>query len=1105
MRRTHTATGVPTTFNMPSNPREPSVQKIPAPPRSAAGSFLNDRSYSHNFMEQPSSVSLKRSATIMPDASSSSHSDAIDRYEEDKQGANAWNGKNHEELDEPDRGEALIRHRIWQRKLDKMMKQRQMEQSSEHSFLSDGADTQGRTDISSSMTPSQSTSFFYRHPRRSFDGPHAHFDDTDRSLQSVRRQSSYLDGERTPQTNADHHLDVGSPKSLDDMDDGTDEGDNDDLEYTVKDRQDAINIEHPFGLPIWKPALYKKSRSIQRTADSAIRGEPGLLPDRSTLPGNICWLLFFGIWLSLLCAICSMILYFVPRGGIMYSHTMWGLATYLLWPFGNYVEVECSHEGGHRHGPCRLPKIHEHEVKDNDVVDMEHHHAGSDEPLVSEGQSSRYGAVENDELDSPTNEQERIALERKLYHYVYDDNGNDVGVKTRWGGIVVYALVYCLILFPALGVVCLICWSLVVTIPMAKLLWVLIKNMASQPLALHIRSPWQIDTRNLQVRGSEEPGSVRDVLHPGHLAPRLKRQHRKKGSSKRRSVILLCTYKAMGPEYFKYTVGGINILFVDTVPVIFFTIALFYILRPWGLRHGMTSGLFGFITSEGFIFCMALASVLPLSYFIGMAVASISTQSSIGMGAVINATFGSIIELILYGVALVQNKGALVEGSIIGSSLAGVLLMPGTSMCSGALRRKEQKFNSRSAGVTSTMLIMAIIGILTPTLFYQIYGQFELLCTGCPEDTNLVSDSYQCQQCSYRHVPPFKDPFFQTNVKPLIYTCAFLLILAYAIGLWFSLRTHASQIWNSAPTTVSAEQLPPHFRRASLYKHLFPGVDSAQLPIHRTQQDLSSSQLVTPSEQIEGNRPSRSAQSDPQSSTHAQTPSNSKNKSQQDDIAMDVAARIFQYIFSQSKSQAPENDGVAAGHAGHDAPSWSRMVSLSVLFSCTFLYAIIAEIIVDMVDVVIKGSGLSAKFVGVTLFALVPNTTEFMNAMSFALNGNIALSLEIGSAYALQVCLIQIPVLVLFSAIYNSSYLSGPDMDITQHSFTLIFPRWDIIAIIFSIFLLTYTYNEARSNYHRGSILVLSYMVFIAGFFFAPSVDPEDPSQANARLFSLGT
>jgi Ca2+:H+ antiporter len=40
------------------------------------------------------------------------------------------------------------------------------------------------------------------------------------------------------------------------------------------------------------------------------------------------------------------------------------------------------------------------------------------------------------------------------------------------------------------------------------------------------------------------------------------------------------------------------------------------------------------------------------------------------------------------------------------------------------------------------------------------------------------------------------------------------------------------------------------------------------------------------------------------------------------------------------------------------------------------------------------------------------------NAISFAMNGNIALSMEIGSAYALQVCLLQIPALVLFSALY---------------------------------------------------------------------------------------
>lgn len=50
-----------------------------------------------------------------------------------------------------------------------------------------------------------------------------------------------------------------------------------------------------------------------------------------------------------------------------------------------------------------------------------------------------------------------------------------------------------------------------------------------------------------------------------------------------------------------------------------------------------------------------------------------------------------------------------------------------------------------------------------------------------------------------------------------------------------------------------------------------------------------------------------------------------------------------------------------------------------------------SELLVDVVDFVLKGSGIDEKFLGITLFALVPNTTEFMNAISFALSENIAL------------------------------------------------------------------------------------------------------------------
>lgn len=104
---------------------------------------------------------------------------------------------------------------------------------------------------------------------------------------------------------------------------------------------------------------------------------------------------------------------------------------------------------------------------------------------------------------------------------------------------------------------------------------------------------------------------------------------------------------------------------------------------------------------------------------------------------------------------------------------------------------------------------------------------------------------------------------------------------------------------------------------------------------------------------------------------------------------------------------------------GHDAPNWSRGKSSVILLVATVLYAVIAEILVNTVDVVLESVDIDEKFLGITLFALVPNTTEFLNAISFAMNGNIALSMEIGSAYALQVCLLQIPALILFSAVHS--------------------------------------------------------------------------------------
>lgn len=923
--------------------------------------------------------------------------------------------------------------------------------------------------------------------------------------------------------------------------------DNKNIEYTLKDRQDAFNIEHPFGLPIWKPALYKKTRSVTRHAEAALHRRPGLAAGRMLLPGNVLWTLLFGIWLGAACLLASLVLRFLPRGGRLYARVMFEMAQYIVWPFGKYVEVECSHESGARHASVE----EDTEGSGNASADDSSRTAQpAREPTETSALNADHSGTNYGTHGAPTSEEQRLRMESGVYHYVYDDQGRDVGMASRVCGMVVYTVLYTLVILPTVGSVCLLCWALVVPIPMAKLTWVLLKNLASQPLALHFRSTSQIDPSKAQAEHmyhpEEEDGDVANMpgyvpygfhLKPGQMAPGLKKHHLKKRHDERRSMILLCTYRAMGKEYFKYTIGGVNIIFVNTIPMVFFTILLFFCVRPLLAYFKVHSKVLTFLTSDGTIFVLSLASVLPLSYFIGMAVASISTQSSIGMGAVINATFGSIIELILYSLSLTGGRAGLVEGSLIGSILAGVLLMPGVSMCSGATRRKEQKFNARSAGVTSTMLIMAIIGTLTPTIFYQIYGTFQLECDACPPQVSAPGDSWMCKRCTYEHMPPMKDPFFQTNVKGLIYACTGILVLSYCIGLWFSLRTHASQIWQNAQSSAQQlmnatssipESLPP-MHRASVYKRILPAnVLQQLLPTHNEHGEhgaqMTHSPALTADSGAERQQAPESSQrakhranDDPAATPRVEQQDDSQQRPRRDskgplemDQVLDSVARAYQYIFSQTKEHAMQQQQQQGEpeepHAGHDAPSWSRFTSTSVLLGCTILYAIIAEILVDVLDVVLNGSGLSEKFIGVTLFALVPNTTEFMNAMSFAISGNIALSMEIGSAYVLQVCLIQMPYMVVFSALWNA--FASPERGATHegHVFTLIFPRWDVIAIIFSIFLLTYTYIEARSNYHRGSILVLSYLVLMTGFFFAPDRDPEDPNDpiaAGRRVWPL--
>ena len=382
-----------------------------------------------------------------------------------------------------------------------------------------------------------------------------------------------------------------------------------------------------------------------------------------------------------------------------------------------------------------------------------------------------------------------------------------------------------------------------------------------------------------------------------------------------KTSILMMIYEAVNVYYYKYTIEGMNIVLVNLL--VFVILSLMFGMIP-AMRDSVSP-----IT----IFIMASLSVIPLAYYIGMAIANISAQSNFAVGAILNATFGSIVEIILYFFALKQGLGEMVKAALTGTLLATMLFIPGICMIIGGLKYREQTFNFRSAGISSSLLFVSIAGAYAPSLYQKAYGGHQMSCIGCygMNETEEVrvgnlgqGMALNCSRCYYDQVHEFQriedDPTYEDHTRSLVWFCTIVLPITYVVGLIFTLRTHA---------------------------HIY---------------DL---------------------------------------EDEEDDMG---------------------------GHADHTGagPIWSQFKSVTILCVSTVLLAFCAELVVHNVEPFIKKYGIKEEAIGLIMLSLLPDTAEIANGIKFSLGNNIALSIEIGSSKAVQVCLIQIPALVFVSEVFLS-------------------------------------------------------------------------------------
>lgn len=116
------------------------------------------------------------------------------------------------------------------------------------------------------------------------------------------------------------------------------------------------------------------------------------------------------------------------------------------------------------------------------------------------------------------------------------------------------------------------------------------------------------------------------------------------------------------------------------------------------------------------VFAISGLAIVPLAAWIANSTEEIAVVTGPTVGGLLNATFGNATELIIAIVALRAGLVEIVQASISGSIIANLLLALGLGALLGGLRVPELAFQSGSARINSSSLLLAVTVLLTPTL-----------------------------------------------------------------------------------------------------------------------------------------------------------------------------------------------------------------------------------------------------------------------------------------------------------------------------------------------------------------------------------------------------
>ena len=173
------------------------------------------------------------------------------------------------------------------------------------------------------------------------------------------------------------------------------------------------------------------------------------------------------------------------------------------------------------------------------------------------------------------------------------------------------------------------------------------------------------------------------------------------------------------------------------------------------------------------LFVLSVLAIVPLAALLSHATESVAAKTGDTVGGLLNATLGNLTELVIALTALHAGQYTLVKASIAGAIVTNTLFMLGASLLLGGLKYHVQEYNRISARMQAGLLFLATVALLVPSALSQ-------------------ADSATGAEFTHK----------------LSVGLSVLLIVAYALSMVFSLKTHR-ELFASAAHGEAGESLFP--------------------------------------------------------------------------------------------------------------------------------------------------------------------------------------------------------------------------------------------------------------------------------------------------------